>query len=201
MVDVLQVIFWTATYVSVIFYGIKYRNPPSLLMPLLAGTLNFAWEVNALIYRFEVLGKLNWGCLVWAILDIAIYILNIRYLIIKSKKHSPIILYVLLLPIVGIVFYALFRLPNFNGQLLTSFLIDLIMAAEFIIYGKRISLHGKFLIGITKLLGDLFAWLYYMRNSIPVMIIGAAVFLLNLFYLAFCLDEMAAAIIPEKKGR
>ena len=134
-------------------------------MPLLSGTLNFAWEINTIVYQFAISEKLNLGCFVWVLLDVAIYIQNIRYWNYKNMKCRFVVLYILLLPIFGSVFYVLFRLPYLNGQLVTAFLIDFIMAAEFLICGRRIALHWK------------------------IPIVGVAVFLLNLFYLAFCLEE------------
>ena len=199
VLDILQFALWTLTYGMIVFCGIRWRNPPIILMPLLSGTLNFAWEINTIVYQFEISEKLNLGCFVWVLLDVAIYIQNIRYLNCKNTKCRFIVLYILLLPIFGSVFYVLFRLPYLNGQLVTVFLIDFIMAAEFLICGRKIALHWKIPIALTKLLGDFFAWSYYMKNSTLVLIIGVVVFLLNLFYLAFCLEENAALSTKGKK--
>lgn len=199
MLDILQIILWTLTYALIIGFGFRYRKMPVLFMPLLAGTLNFAWEINSLIYQWVISQKLNFGCLVWTILDIVIYIQNVRYLIINKKKNSRIVFYLLLLPAFIALFYMMFRLPGFNGQLIIVFVIDCIMAAEFFVCVKKISSHGRIPIAITKLWGDLFAWLYYMKFSDFIVFIGVVVLLLNLLYLAFCLEENAA--LSKKKGR
>lgn len=128
-----------------------------------------------------------------------IYIQNVRYLIISKKKNIRIVLYLLLLPGFIALFYMMFRLPGFNGQLIIAFVIDCIMAVEFLACVKKISSHGRIPIAITKLFGDLFAWFYYMKFSNFVVFIGVVVFLLNLLYLAFCLEENAA--LSKKKSR
>ena len=199
MFDILQIILRTLTYALIIGFGLRYRKMPVVFMPLLAGTLNFAWEINSLIYQWAISQKLNFGCLVWTVLDIVIYIQNVRYLIISKKKNIRIVLYLLLLPGFIALFYMMFRLPGFNGQLIIAFVIDCIMAVEFLACVKKISSHGRIPIAITKLFGDLFAWFYYMKFSNFVVFIGVVVFLLNLLYLAFCLEENAA--LSKKKSR
>ena len=49
-------------------------------MPLIAGSLNFAWEINALL-----LSRGFYGHVLWAVLDIFIVIHNVRFLE-KSKR-------------------------------------------------------------------------------------------------------------------
>lgn len=92
--------------------------------------------------------------------------------------------------------YGMFKLPS--GMLISSYTLDLIMAIEYVVCSKEISVHGKLPIAIFKWLGDLFAWLFYCKQSIFVGIIGAAVFLLNLFYLAYCMEERSQA--AKRKG-
>lgn len=200
MLDILQLSFWTLTYVLILFYGIKWRKSPLIFMPLLAGALNLAWELNKIVFQFMTSESLYLGCLVWLVLDIGIFILNLLY-IRKAKQKSSYNIYIYIACFCGFAaaMYVLFRFPQFDGQLITSFLIDLIMAVEFVLCGKRITQHGKIPIAVTKLLGDLFAWLYYMKNSLFVMIVGVVVFLVNLFYLALCLEERAALSKKKKK--
>lgn len=79
------------------------------------------------------------------------------------------------------------KLPG--GMLLSSYVIDLVIAVEYVARIRHISPPGKLPIAIFKLLGDLFAWLFYCKQSIFVGIVGAVVLLLNLFYLAYCMEE------------
>ena len=48
---------------------------------------------------------------------------------------------------------------------------------------------GRISVGVLKLLGDLFAWLSNMQSSLFVAVCGVIVLLLNLFYLAICLEQ------------
>ena len=90
-------------------------------MPLLAGSLNFAWEVNALF-----LSNVFYGHVLWAVLDIFIIIHNVRFLE-KSKR----IKYLLFIAVLTFAMYGIFRIPNIDGQKISSFLLDLIMAVEY----------------------------------------------------------------------
>lgn len=92
--------------------------------------------------------------------------------------------------------YGIFKLPS--GMLMSVFIIDLIMVVEYVGCVKHISNHGKLSIAVFKLLGDLFAWLFYCKQSIFVGIVGAVVLLLNLFYLAYCMEERSQA--AKRKG-
>ena len=84
--------------------------------------------------------------------------------------------------------YFVFRLPNIDGMLYSSYAIDLIMAADFIIEVKKTSRYGRIPIAICKLLGDFFAWLAYLQYSRFVLLVGAFVLVLNLYYFACCLE-------------
>ena len=192
--DILQAIFWALTYVLIICYGHRCRKSPAIFMPRLAGMLNFAWGISAFVYQWTTLGRLNLACLVWAILDIYVYAYNVRCL----KKCSHRLLYVLLLPAFSALLYMMFHRLDTDCFLISAFALDLIMAVEFVTCVKKIAPQGRILIALTKLLGDLFAWLCYMRNSTFVAIVGAVVFLLNTLYLVLCLDETAT---PPKKNK
>ena len=85
--------------------------------------------------------------------------------------------------------YGIFRIPNIDGQKISSFLLDLIMAVEYVLYAKRIAPQGRISVGVLMFLGDLFAWLAYMQNSVFVTVCGLIVLLLKLFYLAICLEQ------------
>lgn len=51
----------------------------------------------------------------------------------------------------------MFRIPNVDGQRISVFAIDLIMAIEYVLCAKQIAPQGRISVGILKLLGDLFA--------------------------------------------
>lgn len=174
-----MLILWSLAYILIIFNGIKYLTEYPILMPLLSGSLNFAWEINALI---ESNGF--WGHILWLVLDVAIISLNIRNL--KSYKKAG--GYVLFTAVMTIALWFIFRLTTVDGMLLSVFIIDLIMAVEYVVVAKKISNHSKVLIATIKLFGDLFAWLTNLHIELYVAIIGGIVLLMNLFYLSYCLE-------------
>lgn len=75
------------------------------------------------------------------------------------------------------------------GMLVSSFVVDIIMAVSFLISFKRLSVYGKPIIACTKLLGDLFAWLEYSNYHIIIKAIGIAVLALNIIYLVLSILE------------
>lgn len=178
--DLLQALFWSATYVLIIIFNIKYR---SLGIPPIAMATNFAWETTALIRYGSVIH------IAWFSLDLIIiitYFMLCKPVYLRHKFYLP-ILYVVEMA----AFYAIFEA---GGMLLSSFVIDCTMAIEYLIY---IYIYGYtaderqptqaplLLIALcsTKLIGDLFAWIYYQEFSKTVFVIGILVFSLN----SFCL--------------
>lgn len=186
--DTLQVVFWSLTYITIIVCGVKHPEEHKPMMPYIAGGLNLAWELNALLLYH------HYGHIIWSGLDIMIFVLNLRNLK-RHGKHRQYI-YILYVIVAAATIYGMFKLPS--GMLISSYTLDLIMAIEYVVCSKEISVHGKLPIAIFKWLGDLFAWLFYCKQSIFVGIIGAAVFLLNLFYLAYCMEERSQA--AKRKG-
>ena len=148
-------------------------------MPLVAGSLNFAWEINAVLYSGGY-----YGHILWTALDIFIIVHNTRLLERKKQKW-----YILIVLFLTIVLYAVFHFPKTDGMKISVFAIDIVMATEYVLCAKKIAQPGKYTIGILKLLGDLFAWLGNMRSSPFVAISGFIVLSLNIFYLAVCLEE------------
>lgn len=73
-------------------------------------------------------------------------------------------------------------------MLISSFVIDIIMAVEYVCTIKHISPRGRTIIGVFRLIGDLFAWLVNKGFSVIVFVIGAIVLLINLLYVAYCFE-------------
>ena len=176
--DLLQALFWSATYVLIIIFNIKYR---SLGIPPIAMATNFAWETTALIRYGSVIH------IAWFSLDLIIiitYFMLCKPVYLRHKFYLP-ILYVVELTVFYVVFEA-------GGMLLSSFIIDCTMAIEYLIYiyiyiyiytaVERLPTQApRLLIALcsTKLIGDLFAWIYYQEFSKAVFVIGILVFFLN----------------------
>lgn len=173
--DLLQALFWSATYVLIIIFNIKYR---SLGIPPIAMATNFAWETTALIRYGSVIH------IAWFSLDLIIiitYFMLCKPVYLRHKLYLP-ILYVVEMA----AFYVIFEA---GGMLLSSFVIDCTMAIEYLIYiyiyntadERQPTQAPLLLIALcsTKLIGDLFAWIYYQEFSKTVFVIGILVFSLN----------------------
>lgn len=90
------------------------------------------------------------------------------------------------MPIVFIFFF-------FKEQLIICFIIDLIMAVCFVI--NIINNPTKpywfyTIIGITKLFGDFFAFIYYAKTSSYIIPIGIIVLVLNLIYVVCSVSKL-----------
>ena len=83
----------------------------------------------------------------------------------------------------------IFSATEYDGMLISAFIIDLIMALVFVLRVHAISKRSKKVIAVLKLLGDGFACLAYFDRSMVAVCAGIGVFLLNLFYLASCFEE------------
>ena len=175
--DLLQALFWSATYVLIIIFNIKYR---SLGIPPIAMATNFAWETTALIRYGSVIH------IAWFSLDLIIvitYFTLCKPVYLRHKFYLP-ILYAVEMAALCVVFES-------GGMLLSCFFIDCIMAIEYLMYIKNIYTYTaderqptqvpRLLVALcsTKLIGDLFAWIYYQEFSKTVFVIGILVFSLN----------------------
>ena len=188
MVEFLLIGFWSLTYLLIIFNSIKYRTEKMVYMPLIAGALNFGWEINAII---ESSGY--WGHIIWLALDVVILTYNLYIL----KNNVQRIIYFAIIVLCIFMLYGVFSIRAFDGMLLSSFIIDIIMAIEYVAAVKRISPHTRTLIGLFRLLGDGFAWIANMRLSKAVLMIGIAVLVINMIYLCCCLEFQNSPV--EKK--
>lgn len=178
MFDALSVIFWGITYILIVVFSIKNRTSKIRSISLLPPILNFSWELNALI-----VSQGFWGHIVWLGLDVLVVIACVAF--INGLKKQ--LLYLAALPLGALLFYLLFRVDM--GMLMSSFVIDLIMAVCFFVERKKLLRDGKIIIAITKLLGDLAAVIHYAPYSIIILIIGICVFVLNTAYLIYAIAD------------
>ena len=136
MLDTLQIIFWSITYVLIIIAGIQSRNIRKVSMPYGAAIQNFTWEICALIISHGF-----WGHIVWLSLDIAIIILG--FLFASSKRHR--IVYATLIP-VGIANYLpvkIIREFNLNLFLLVIFVTILLIVFSFLVFYKGLKKYSS----------------------------------------------------------
>ena len=146
-------------------------------MPYIAGVLNAAWEIAATIYT-----EGNPGFIIWFIVDLIIIFWGLSFLPSAKKR----LLYCF--SIVSFTGLHLYCFAHYRPAFLfTVYLIDSIMAFEFIC--KRTSLSSKFQIpiAVAKLLGDLFAGLTFLNEYWFVFWFAAISFICNLVYLILCI--------------
>ena len=178
MFDILQIVFWSVTYILIIIASFQSRYIKKVSMPYIAGVLNFSWEFCALIGSCGF-----WGHILWFGLDCIIVWFGFCY----SRSLKTRLLYFISISVMSFVLFFTFQIRN--GQLISSFVIDLIMAICFVVKAKELSPKLKISIASTKLLGDVFAGIHYSNESFIVAVITVIVFVCNLFYLCYCLEE------------
>ena len=174
------------------FYVIKYRHERKIMMPLLPGSICIAWELTALIFSGGM-----WKHVLWFSLDLAVFTLNL----LNIGKIRNRILYIVVTLFFIIVLAGCSWKLGLDVMLFSSFILDLFIAISYVVASKTISPRGKTAIAVAKFIGDIAAWQYYQQYSILIWIIGAIVFLLNLYYIAICLDESAKKNKPKRVRR
>ena len=117
MVDILLGGFWSLTYLIIIVLSLRYRSERKVFMPLIAGMLNFGWEICALYSSGGY-----WVHVVWLILDCMILAYNTVILGDYKKR----LIYLALLITFTCLLYRVFQSASFDGMLISSFAIDAI---------------------------------------------------------------------------
>ena len=176
--DIMQAIFWSTTYILIIIFNKKYKHTA---MPFFALCNNFAWESVA-FFRDITHFSMNYGFLIhiaWFTLDLIIVYTYLRYCEKMYFKKS----YIMVCYIISLIVFSLsFRYLG-SGMLITSFIIDFTMALEYFLFSSKKAFYANKLsvvICLTKLIGDLCAWISYMDSSVFVLIIGLPILVLNI---------------------
>ena len=147
-------------------------------MPYFALFGNFAWEFNALL----ISKGNNIIHNTWFALDCIILIIGFIFL--KTKKER--ISFAVKLPLMLLLVFVSFELFE---PLIPCFVIDILMALNFLFHRKKLSSQLKVSIAVTKLIGDAFAGIYYYEMSEIVAVIAVLVFICNITYLALCIKD------------
>ena len=192
--DVLIGAFWSLAYIFIIVCSFQFRREKCIYMPLIAGALNLGWEFLAFLRSGGY-----WVHSIWLLLDVFILAYNV-YILGSIKRR---LLYLLVVLAGATVLYGVFTLSN--GMLIAAFILDIEMAVEYLIVlwktRPKKDTNIYIWIGIFRLLGDLSAWLGYMRSSTVVLVTGAAVLVVNALYLCFCFELLARNRQNSKKRR
>jgi len=178
MLDSFQTVLWSITYALIIVAGILSRKDKKVSMPYASGVLSFSWEICAIWGSGGF-----WGHVAWLALDIAIVFIGFRYLQASRSR----VLYAISILISTALLQYIFTIQS--GMLISAFVIDLIMAVCYLVDRKKLSSKLKIPIAFTRLLGDLFAGVFYAPESIFIVIVAVIVFFCNLSYLYLCIEE------------
>lgn len=169
ILDSLSILFWTATYILAIAYGIYHKRHA---IPLIAIFLNLSWETMALL-------KVHmWGHYLWFLLDLIIALLVLFYdkSITRKKKIALLVFECCMLLIMPNIFLMK------SGVLISSFLLNLVMSFLFILELEKMYVNKiAIAISICKLIGSFSAWVAYRYNNVAV-VVGALYIILDCIY-------------------
>lgn len=180
VLDLINGIGWSLTYIAAIILGIKNRT---WCLPSLAICQNFAWELLVVIDRMQnnAFHSMSFVIqLTWLLLDIGILLTWLCFDSQNGRKYAPKI--ALFLSVFGLMYILAYRLSHWE---IMAFWINAIMSAAFI-YRKAVdsSKWTSKLISITKLIGSLAATIgngLLQRNPF-LLWIGGLCFILDLYY-------------------
>lgn len=177
--DVLQAVLWSITYIFILVYYCQYGT---LSIHPFAVSSSFSWETVALFLDLCRLVSISRpGFLIhvfWFFLDlliVAIYLFCCPPVCFSKQTFCLICCGEVLLLFPIFIFFP-------DGMLLSSFIIDFLMAASCLVFLLRENIRfcvTSVLIGLLKLSGDAFAWLYYRDCHWLVNVIGILVLFLN----------------------
>jgi len=187
--DLVQALFWGGTYFSIILFGFIFFQKKIKSIPLTAVILNFSWELNAVI---ESRGY--WVHALWLSLDAVVLFLTLWSF---DKRWLMMRIAIALLVVFSVALHFIFGVEN--GQLISVFVIDCLMAASFFAFYSQIDIRGKVIVAIFKLMGDLFAFLAYKNTLLFVEVAGWIVLVFNSVYLIFCLADTIKALRNTKR--
>lgn len=185
--ETLTVVFWSITYLLIVFAGFRSRAIRRVSMPYAAGVLNFAWEICALYWVPDF-----WGYTVWLAIDLLIVYFGFRYLNGWAKRVAYFSAIVICTAGIFVIFNTI---PD--GIIYSVYTIDLLMAICYLVERKQLSPIAKIPIAVAKLLGDFFAGILFSRYTF-VVIVSFLVFVCNAVYLYLCIQERQSEKEPKK---
>ena len=188
--DNLSFLFWSLTYVLVIIYNIKYHITG---IPPIALASNFGWETVTFLSALYFDSFFHMGYFVWFLIDLVIVVTFFLFCkpIYTRHKYNLLFLYMASMTLFGLLSLYI----NRDSLVVGAFCIDFTMQLEWFYYCAS----KKFILSpiangfcLTKLLGDMFAWLIFMRESGFIALLGFIVLVLNIMclYTALFRDQI-----------
>lgn len=172
-------VFWTLAYVFAVVYAIHQKTHA---IPPFSVSLNFSWEIIALLYYWEYID------IAWLIVDVFIVVLMVKEFI--NAKNKKALLYLIPFFGYGIICAVFFNMPfpdGSSGYVFLSFVMDLVMAVDFNLeFREKLQMKvidsSLCLVALFKLLGDATALIIY-RMYPYVVFLGLFVLLFNTVYI------------------
>ena len=176
MLDIAQVLLWSAAYVCIILAMLGKKEMP-LAIPVIVAVSNLSWELAAVI----VSGM--WAHWLWLGLDVVI----LTACLWRTPKWRSRAMALGAAAVLVACYQWLFTVEN--GMLYSSFVIDLFMAVCFLVFRKKLSTKLALPIAVLKLLGDICAGIYYGMDDMLIAVIAVAVLLCNVMDLFICVER------------
>ena len=189
IIDYIEAFFWTITYILIALVGFVNKNDRRLAMPKISLFVNFAWEVaSVLVIRGSYLDQGGIIRLAWLIFDVVILVT----VFLKNKSLPDFKEKLLRISVPWIVLTVFFAIGFENSELfmpISAFIIDAGMEVCFWMYRRRIDPSLRLYIGISKILGDFLAGMYYGRYHISVVILAVVAFIFDVLYIVYAINE------------
>ena len=189
--DYTEAFFWTLTYIVIAFTGFINKDDKRICIPIVTLWINFSWETASIIYSvnqgFDIFDQGHFIRFSWFFFD-----LFILYIFFKksdfSKKIPCLVLYFSLFFILTPTFFYSFNNIEF-GMPITAFIIDALMEIFFWFGRKKLDPSNRLQVGICKILGDLFAGIFFGPVHTVVVILACTAFFFDVLYIIFAIKE------------
>lgn len=191
-IDYTEAFFWTLTYIIIAFTGYINKDEKRIAIPPLTLWINFSWETASIIFSvregLDVFSRAHFIRLSWFLFDIFILWFFLKKNKFFLRKIPMLLCYLSLFFVLTVFFFWSFGYSNY-GMPITAFIIDALMEIFFWFYRKRLDPCNRLAIGITKILGDFFAGIYYGPTHPVVVVLACVAFFFDVLYIIYAIKE------------
>ena len=190
LIDYIEAFFWTVTYMFIALVGFINKDDSRLAMPKISLFTNFAWEVASIIVLndafFSQGGYIRFA---WFLFDVLILltVLKKKYALKDLKIRSIFFFFswfaLMVFFVEGFKFGKLF-MP------ISAFIIDAGMEVCFWFQRKKLDPSLRLVIGVSKILGDFFAGIYYGYYDYLIIPLAIVAFVFDVLYIIFAVKEL-----------
>lgn len=201
-VDYAEAFFWTLTYIIIAATSFINRDEKRIAIPEPTLWINFSWETASIIYSvkedFNIFSQGHFIRFSWFFFDLFIlYVFFKKNNFLKSRKLT-LVAYLSIFFILTPFFFCSFNYNEY-GMPITAFVIDACMEIFFWIFRKQLDPSNRLTIGITKILGDLLAGIYYGSAHPVVVVLACVALFFDVLYIIYAVREKR--LYPEIDAR